>query len=65
VNTVTVGDAELTLIGPKAALAKVASLNELPPAAAMVPSFVRAWRPVGDGKTFHKQHIEVTQNSYH
>lgn len=58
VDTVTVGDSEIALTGPKAALAKAATLNELPPAATMVPSFVRAWRPVGDGNPKALQHID-------
>ncbi len=48
VDTVMVGDSEIALTGPKAALAKAASLNELPPAGTLVPSFVRAWRPRRD-----------------
>lgn len=41
-----------TISGPKAALAKAASLSELPPAGTMLPSFVREWRPIHD-KTGH------------
>lgn len=46
VDTVTVGDSEIAITGPKAALAKAATLSELPPAVAMVPSFVRQWRAI-------------------
>ncbi len=48
VDTVIVGDSEIALTGPKAALAKAATLNEFPPAGGMVPSFVREWRPRRD-----------------
>ncbi len=48
VERIVVGDAEIRMHGPTAALAKAAALDELPPAAAMVPSFVREWRPRRD-----------------
>ncbi len=48
VDTVTVGDSEIAISGPKAALAKAATLNELPLTGTMVPSFVREWRPRRD-----------------
>ena len=59
VDTVIVGDSEIAITGPKAALAKAATLNELPPAGAMVPSFVREWRPVGDGNPSYKKDIKI------
>ncbi len=55
VDSVTVGDSEIALTGPKAALGKAATPDELPPAAAMVPSFVRAWRPVGDSNPCYRR----------
>ncbi len=48
VESVVVGDNEIRISGPKAALAKTAAGGTLPPAAAMVPSFVREWRPRRD-----------------
>ena len=48
VDAVTIGDKEIVVTGPKAALAKAASSEGLPNAAATVPSFVREWYPVPD-----------------
>lgn len=48
VDQIVVGDSEIRMRGPTTALAKAASLNELPPASAVVPSFVREWRPRRD-----------------
>ncbi|WP_206742661.1 hypothetical protein, partial [Acidisphaera rubrifaciens] len=45
---VLVTDDEIRLRGPTAALAKATTHEGLPPPGAMVPSFVRQWRPVGD-----------------
>ncbi len=55
VDTVTVTDSEVAITGPKAALAKACALDDLPPAAAVVPSFVRAWRPVGDSNPCYRR----------
>jgi hypothetical protein len=41
VNDVTVGDDEIRLRGPKAALARATAARSLPPAGGVVPSFVR------------------------
>ena len=60
VDTVTVGDSEIAISGPKAALAKAASLNELPPAGTMVPSFVREWRPQGDSNPCYRRERAVS-----
>jgi hypothetical protein len=49
VDTVVVSDTEIRLSGPTASLAKAAATEGLPPAAELVPGFVRKWRPVGDG----------------
>ena len=46
VDQVIVGDTEIYLRGPTAALAKAAVTTPLPPTASGVPSFVREWRPV-------------------
>ena len=48
VDQVIVGDTDIRLRGPKAALAKATTSGSLPPAAEMVPSFVREWRPRRD-----------------
>jgi site-specific DNA recombinase len=55
VDTVTVNDAQIELTGPKSALAKAAGQDNLPAAAAVVPSFVRAWRPVGDSNPCYRR----------
>ena len=55
VDTITVSNTEVAITGPKAALAKACALDELPPAAAVVPSFVRAWRPVGDSNPCYRR----------
>jgi site-specific DNA recombinase len=49
VDCVVVSDTEIRIRGPKASLARMAMLGSLPPAADMVPSFVREWRPVREG----------------
>ncbi len=59
VDTVIVGDAEISISGSKATLAKAVSLNELP-AASVVPSFVRAWRPVGDSNPCRRRERAVS-----
>ncbi|MDE2200341.1 MAG: zinc ribbon domain-containing protein [Rhodospirillales bacterium] len=51
VDEIVVGDTEIRLRGPKAALAKAAAQNQLPGGAAMVPSFVRGWRPRRDSNS--------------
>ena len=48
VDTVAVNDTEIRVNGRTTSLAKAASLDELPAAADMVPSFVREWRPRRD-----------------
>ena len=60
VERVVVGDSEIRMQGPTAALAKAATLDELPPAAAMVPSFVREWRPVGDSNPCRRRERAVS-----
>lgn len=55
VGQIEVGDNEIRMLGPTAALAKAASLDELPPASAMVPSFVREWRPLGDSNPCYRR----------
>ena len=60
IDTVTVGDSEIAISGPKSALAKAASLNDLPPAGTMVPSFVREWRPVGDSNPCRRRERAAT-----
>ena len=49
VGEVIVGDNEIRLSGPTAALAKATATGVLPQSASAVPSFVRGWRPVRDG----------------
>ncbi len=51
VDTVAVDDTEIRLHGRTMNLAKAASLDELPVAADMVPSFVREWRPRRDSNS--------------
>ena len=63
VDTVTVTDAEVAITGPKAALAKACALDDMPPAAAVVPSFVRAWRPVGDSNPCYRRERGTTSVS--
>jgi len=48
VDQVVVSDQDIRMCGPTAALAKAATLDQLPPASAVVPSFVREWRPRRD-----------------
>jgi site-specific DNA recombinase len=60
VDTIIVGDSEIAITGPKAALAKAATLSELPSAATMVPSFVREWRPVGDSNPCRRRERAVS-----
>ena len=48
VNQIVVGDDEIRMRGPTEALAKATSFPDLTPASAMVPSFVREWRPRRD-----------------
>jgi site-specific DNA recombinase len=48
VDQVIVGDTEMRLRGPTAALAKAAATETLPSTGDLVPSFVREWRPLGD-----------------
>jgi hypothetical protein len=47
--------------GPKGVLAK-AALNELPNTPGEVITFVREWRPVGDGTPINLQHIDFEPN---
>ena len=60
VGTVTVGDSEIAIAGPKCALAKAATLDELPQAGTIVPSFVREWRPVGDSNPCRRRERAVS-----
>jgi site-specific DNA recombinase len=55
VDRVIVSDTEIRIRGPKASLAKMAMLGSLPPAADMVPSFVREWRPVRDSNPCYQR----------
>ena len=55
VDQVVVGDTEIRICGPKASLAKMALQGSLPPPAAMVPSFVREWRPVRDSNPCYQR----------
>ena len=48
VDQVVVGNTEIRLRGPTAALANALAADELPPAGGMVPSFVPDWRPLRD-----------------
>ena len=48
VDQVVVGDEEIRMRGPTEALAKATASGGLPPASAVVPSFVREWRPRRD-----------------
>jgi site-specific DNA recombinase len=48
VDQVIVGDTEIRLRGPTAALAKAAANPSRPSAGDLVPSFVREWRPRRD-----------------
>jgi site-specific DNA recombinase len=60
VEEVAVGDNEIRLRGPKAALAKVTLADGLPPAGGVVPSFVRQWRPVGDSNPCYRRERAVS-----
>ncbi len=60
VDNITVQDTEVAITGPKAALAKACALDDLPPAAAVVPSFVRAWRPVRDSNPCYRRERAVS-----
>ena len=60
VDSVVVGDSEIAISGPKAALAKAATFSALPPASEMVPSFIRAWRPVGDSNPCRRRERAVS-----
>jgi hypothetical protein len=51
VDQVVVGDTEIRLRGPTAALAKAASRDSLPSAGELVPSFVQDWRPRRDSNS--------------
>lgn len=55
VDQVIVGDAEIRLRGPTAALAKAAAAPGLPPGGDLVPSFVRDWRPVRDSNPCYQR----------
>jgi DNA invertase Pin-like site-specific DNA recombinase len=55
VDQVIVGDNEIRLRGPKAALAKATTVGGLPPSGGVVPSFVREWRPVGDSNPCYRR----------
>ena len=50
VDRVEVDDGEIRIRGPKAALSKAVSTGALPAPEELVPSFVREWRPLGEGK---------------
>ena len=54
-ESVTVGEGQIRMRGPTAALAKAATLDELPAASAVVPSSVREWRPVGDSNPCYRR----------
>ena len=55
VDQVVVGDTEIHLRGPTAALAKAAANPSLPSAGDLVPSFVREWRPVRDSNPCYQR----------
>ncbi len=55
VEHVIVGDAEISLRGPRAALAKATTVGSVPSAAGPVPSFVREWRPVRDSNPCYQR----------
>ena len=60
VDEVTVGDEQIVLRGPKAALARATAAGDLPAASATVPSFVRQWRPVGDSNPCYRRERAVS-----
>ena len=59
-SEVVVDDEEVRMRGPTAALAKAAMQDRLPAAAALVPSFVREWRPVGDSNPCYRRERAVS-----
>jgi site-specific DNA recombinase len=59
-DEVVVGDDAIRLRGPKAALAKATLGDGLPPAAGVVPSFVRQWRPVRDSNPCRRRERAVS-----
>ena len=59
-ESVTVGEGQIRMRGPTAALAKAATLDELPAASAVVPSSVREWRPVGDSNPCYRRERAVS-----
>ena len=60
VDQVVVGDREIRLRGPKAALANAATHSTLPPTAGAVPSFVRNWYPVRDSNSCYRRERAVS-----
>jgi site-specific DNA recombinase len=60
VDDVIVNESEIILRGPKQSLAKGAGSGGLPPAAAVVPSFVREWRPVRDSNSCYRRERAVS-----
>jgi site-specific DNA recombinase len=60
VDEVIVGDSEIRMRGPRAALAKATAIGALPPAGGVVPSFVRQWRPVRDSNPCYRRERAVS-----
>ena len=60
VDEVVVGDNEICIQGPTAALAKAAINRGLPAPGNAVPSFVREWRPVGDSNPCYRRERAVS-----
>ncbi len=59
---VLVGDGEIRLSGSTASIARAASMGALPPAASVVPSFVRKWRPVGDSNPCYRRERAIERS---
>jgi site-specific DNA recombinase len=55
IDRIVVGDTDIWMGGPKAALAKAAIPGWLPLAGGVVPSFVRHWRPVRDSNSCYRR----------
>ncbi len=55
VDEIILSDSNISLSGPDAALAQSVAKGALPPSAALVPSFVREWRPVGDSNPCYRR----------
>ncbi len=60
VNQAVVTNTEIRLRRHTRLPAKAAYSGELPPTAAMVPSFVQGWRPVGDSNPCYRRERGIT-----